>query len=123
MLYIFHAGTFEAYGVLRESNVEPSDYVFCLGDENTVSECGSTCNTVKFECCQTNATLEIRCTETECLSIIAVAALGAVAFLLLILLVVSCSTAIVLGIKLKRAKRKQHYESEPHNYVEQQIGQ
>ena len=93
----------------------------CSGDESRVSECSNTCGQ---DCCQENMTLEVRCKPVECSgSIVIELSLGVVCGLLLTLLLATSIAVVILGVKLKRTRHKGRYESEPHNYVEQHIGQ
>ena len=107
------------------TNDQPRNYISCSSTEDRVSDCRTLCKTAKFDCCGTNASLEVRC-NNKCNegSIISVVALGIVAFLLLTMLVVTSTAAVMFGVKLKKSQQKhQLYESEPHQYVEQQLGQ
>ena len=107
------------------SDVVANNYISCLGDEDKVAKCRSTCDEGKYICCKTNVTLEVRCNKrgNGC-SIVTEVALGAVAFLLLVLLLVSSITSMTLWIKLRRSKQKpRQFESETHHHIEQQLGQ
>ena len=78
----------------------------------------------QIELDSTNTTLNEVCCECDS-SLLVEICLGAVAAALLALLVASSTTALVLGIKLKRiSQHKQRYDidHEPHQYVEQQLG-
>lgn len=93
-------------------------YLSCSGYETRVSECRC-----EADCCQANVTLMVRCKPVECSqSIVATLALGGIVWLLLVLLVGSCITIVILGVKLKRTQRRGQYKSEPHHYEEQHIG-
>lgn len=88
--------------------------------------CDLTTNTVicrDNDCCQDNTTHTIQCSQNCNDSIVVEITIGAVAALLLLLLLVSCCIILVLGRKLKRSQQKGRYESEQHQYVQQQIGQ
>ena len=109
-------------GASMTTNDQANNIISCSGNEIRVSECSNTCKAaVKI-----NTTLEVRCdnecTKNDC-SIVIEVALGAVAVLLMTLLVATSTTALILGLKLKRTRHKRQYESEPHQYVEQQLGQ
>lgn len=95
-------------------------YLSCSGDETQVSDCK--CDS-ELDCCQANMTLDIRCKPIECSVSILTLALGAVSGLLLTLLLATTIAMVILGVKLKQTQRKRRYESEPHHYVQQQIGQ
>ena len=69
-------------------------------------------------------TLEVHCKSIECReSIVVTLALGVTSGLLLTLLLATTIAIVILGVKLKRKQHKGRYESEPHHYVEQHIGQ
>ena len=116
-------------GVFMASNVDNQHYISCLGNEDTVTECESTCDTSKFNCCKRNLTLEVRCNKkgNECsdeCSIVVEVVLGAVSSLLLVLLLASTISIMILGTKLRISKQKpRQYDSEPHQYVEHEMGQ
>lgn len=93
------------------------------GEWRGVIHCGQmeleSTNTTLYEVCCDN-----KFSECDSSSLIEIC-LGAVAAALLALLVASSTTALVLGIKLKRiSQHKQRYDidHEPHQYVEQQLG-
>lgn len=93
-------------------------YLSCFGNETKVSECKC-----ELGCFQVNMTLTVRCKPIECSeSIVVTLALGVVSGLLLTLLLGSCITIVILGVKLKRTQHKGRYKSEPHHYEEQRIG-
>ena len=93
-------------------------YLSCSGDESRVSECKC-----ESDCCQANMTLMVRCQPIECSeSIVVTLALGVVSGVLLALFLGSCTTIVILGVKLKRTQHRDRYKSEPHHYEEQHIG-
>lgn len=104
---------------------QPRNYISCSGMEERVSNCNNMtlCETAKFKCCEANVSLEVRCNK-KCndASISSEVALGIVVFLLLTLLVAISTAALIFGVKLKKTQQKHEYESEPHHYVEQQLG-
>ena len=105
------------------TNNQSGNYISCSGTENRISDCSNmtSCKTAKFDCCRTNASLEVRCKCNEG-SIVSEVALGIVAFLLLTMLVATSTAALMFGVKLKKTQQKRQYQSEPHQYVEQQLG-
>ena len=124
--YLTSWSNFSGAAVLHGGLYQVTDCISCNGSESKVSECNTTCDVGMLQCCQTNASLEILCNK-ECdeSSLVVEISLGAVAFLLLTLLVASCIVSVILGVKLKRAsQQKQRYDvqQESHQYVEQQLG-